>query len=50
MTALAGHVLVLNADFQALAVCSVERAVVLVMLRKAELVEAHAGRVLRSAR
>ena len=49
MTALAGHVLVLNADFQALAVCSVERAAVLVMLHKAELVEAHAGRALRSA-
>lgn len=49
MSALAGHVLVLNADYQALSVCSVERAVVLVMLHKAELVEAHAGRALRSS-
>lgn len=49
MNGLAGHVLVLNADFQALSVCSVERAAVLVMLRKADLVEAHAGRALRSA-
>ncbi len=48
MTGLAGHVLVLNADYQALAVCSVERAVVLVMLDKADLVEAHADRALRS--
>ena len=49
MSALAGHVLVLNADYQALSVCSVERAVVLMMLHKAELVEAHAGRALRSS-
>ena len=49
MTGLAGHVLVLNADFQALSVCSVERAAVLVLLRKADLVEAHAGRALRAA-
>lgn len=48
MSGLPGHVLVLNADYQALAVCSVERAVVLVMLRRADLVEARAGRVLRS--
>ena len=49
MTGLAGHVLVLNADFQALSVCSVERAAVLVLLREADLVEAHAGRALRAA-
>ncbi|HEX9951722.1 MAG TPA: HNH endonuclease [Rubricoccaceae bacterium] len=49
MNGLTGHVLVLNADFQALSVCSVERAVVLVLLRKADLVEAHAGRALRAA-
>ena len=48
MSGLPGHVLVLNADYQALSVCSVERAVVLVMLRKAELVEAQPGRALRS--
>lgn len=49
MNGLAGHVLVLNADYQALSVCSVERAVVLVMLGKADLVEAHVGRALRSS-
>ena len=48
MNGLPGHVLVLNADYQALAVCSVERAVVLVVLRKAELVEALPGKALRS--
>lgn len=50
MSALAGHVLVLNQDYQALSVCSVERAAVLVMLHKAELVAAQSGRALRSAR
>lgn len=49
VSTLSGHVLVLNADYQALSVCSVERAVVLVMLRKAELVEARPDRALRSA-
>ncbi|MFN3597476.1 MAG: HNH endonuclease [Rubricoccaceae bacterium] len=47
---MAGHVLLLNADYQALSVCSVERALVLVMLRKAELVEARPGRAVRSIR
>ena len=50
MTALDGHVLVLNQDYQALSVCSVERAVGLVFLHKAELVESRTDRVLRSAR
>ncbi|MEM1055926.1 MAG: HNH endonuclease [Bacteroidota bacterium] len=50
MSALGGHVLVLNADYQALAVCSVERAMVLVWLQKAELVAKKADRVLHSAR
>ena len=50
MSALAGHVLVLNADYQALSVCTVERAVGLVFLHKAEVVEARADRVLRSIR
>ncbi|MDX1419010.1 MAG: HNH endonuclease [Rubricoccaceae bacterium] len=50
MSALSGHVLVLNQDYRALAVCSVERALVLVFLHKAELVEAHADRHVRSAR
>lgn len=43
-----GHVLVLNQDYCALTICSVERAVVLVLMRKAELVEAHDQRFVRS--
>ena len=50
MSALGGHVLVLNQDYQALSVCSVERAMVLVWLQKAELVADHADKVLHSAR
>ena len=50
MSALPGHVLVLNQDYRALSVCSVERATVLVMLRKAELVEPRSDRMLRTAR
>lgn len=43
-----GHVLVLNRDYSALSICSVQRAIVLVHLQKAELVEAHPGRFVRS--
>ena len=43
-----GHVLVLNRDYSALTICSVQRAVVLVHLEKAELVEAREDRVLHS--
>jgi len=43
-----GHVLVLNQDYCALTVCSVERAIILVLLHKAELVEASTSRVIRS--
>jgi 5-methylcytosine-specific restriction endonuclease McrA len=50
MSALSGHVLVLNHDYRALCVCSVERAVILLILRKAELVHAEEGRALRSSR
>ena len=50
MSALRGHVLVLNQDYRALSVCSVERAVVLLFLRKVELVHAREDRVLHSAR
>ncbi len=50
MSALGGHVLVLNQDYRALSVCSVERAVVLLFLHKVELVHAHADRKLHSAR
>lgn len=42
------HVLVLNQDYSALTICSVERAVVLIHLRKAELVEATPGHFVRS--
>ena len=43
-----GHVLVLNQDYSALTVCSVERAVVLMHLQKVHLVEAADGRQIRS--
>ena len=43
-----GHVLVLNRDYSALSICSVQRAVVLVHLEKAELVEAEPDRFVRS--
>ena len=43
-----GHVLVLNQDYRALTICSVERAFVLVHLQKAELVEALPDRFMRS--
>lgn len=49
MSALSGHVLLLNQDYRALAVCSVERAMVLVILQKAEMVEVDAARRLHSA-
>ena len=47
---LSGHVLVLNQDYRALAVCSVERALVLVFLQKADLIAADDDRVVRSPR
>lgn len=43
-----GHVLVLNRDYSALSICSVQRAIVLVHLHKAEMVEAQPGRFVRS--
>ena len=43
-----GHVLVLNNDYRALTVCSVERALLLVFMRKAELVSALPDRFVRS--
>ena len=43
-----GHVLVLNQDYSALTVCSVERAVVLMHLQKVHLVEAADDRQVRS--
>lgn len=43
-----GHVLVLNQDYQALTITSVQRATVLLLLQKAELIEAEAERWVRS--
>jgi 5-methylcytosine-specific restriction endonuclease McrA len=43
-----GKVLVLNQDYEPLNVCSVKKAIVLLLLGKAELIEAYEGRVLRS--
>ena len=43
-----GHVLVLNQDYSALTVCSVQRAVILLHLQKVHLVEAVDGEVVRS--
>ena len=45
-----GHVLLLNADYSAMSVCSVERAVVLVLLQKADMLHSRDGRVIRSQR
>ncbi|MFT4604993.1 MAG: 5-methylcytosine-specific restriction endonuclease McrA [Rhodothermales bacterium] len=43
-----GHVLVLNQDYRALTICSVQRAIILILLQKAELVNAEEGRYVRS--
>jgi 5-methylcytosine-specific restriction endonuclease McrA len=43
-----GQVLVLNQDYRALTVTSVQRATVLVLLQKAELVQAERARMVRS--
>lgn len=45
---MSGHVLVLNQDYRAVTVCSVQRALVLVLLQKAELVEATPDRFIRA--
>ena len=42
------HVLVLNQDYSALTVCTIRRAIVLLHLRKADVVEANPKRVMRS--
>ncbi len=44
-----GHVLVLNLDYRAISVCSVRRAVILVLLKKAELVHDLKERSVRSS-
>lgn len=43
-----GHVLVLNQDYCALTICSVERAMILILLQKADLVETLPDRFVRS--
>jgi len=45
---LTGHVLVLNQDYRALTICSVQRALILVLLDKADLIESRTNAVLRS--
>ncbi len=45
-----GHVLLLNADYSAMSVCSVERAIVLVLLEKADMLHARGNRYVRSQR
>ncbi len=45
-----GHVLLLNADYSAMSICSVERAIVLVLLNKADMLHARGNRVVRSQR
>lgn len=45
-----GHVLVLNQDYRALSICSVERAIILVHLHKAEMVSTLPNRAIRSPR
>ncbi len=45
---MASKVLVLNQDYQAVTVCSAERAFVLVLLNKAELINARAAKAMRS--
>ncbi len=44
-----GHVLVLNRDYSAVSICSVKRAVILLHLQKAELVEGLANRWIRTS-
>lgn len=43
-----GHVLVLNQDYSALTVCSVQRAIILIHMQKVHLVEAIPGEFVRS--
>jgi len=43
-----GHVLVLNQDYQALTITSVQRAIVLILLHRAELIESERERFVRS--
>ncbi len=47
---LTGSVLVLNQSYEPLTICSVKKAIILVLLRKAEVVEVLQGRKIRSIR
>lgn len=46
--AISGRVLILNQSYEPVTVCSVQKAIVLLYLRKADMVAAARGRVLRS--
>ena len=48
MSALAGHVLVLNQNYEPLSVCSTRRAVVMMFLGKAEMIETCDGKQVRA--
>jgi 5-methylcytosine-specific restriction endonuclease McrA len=48
LSRLSGNVLVLNQNYEPLSVCSVKRAVVMVFLGKAEMIEKNDGETLRS--
>jgi len=48
MNSLAAHVLVLNQNYEPLSVCSIRRAIVLIFLGKAEMIEPWDGKVIRS--
>lgn len=50
MSALSGHVLVLNQNYEPLSICSIRRAVVMMYLGKAELIERFDGKMIRSVR
>jgi 5-methylcytosine-specific restriction endonuclease McrA len=50
MSRLSGNVLVLNQNYEPLSVCSVKRAVIMLFLGKAELIEKNDGETVRSVR
>jgi 5-methylcytosine-specific restriction endonuclease McrA len=50
MGALSGHVLVLNQNYEPLSICSIKRAVVMMYLGKAELIERFDGKKIHSVR
>ncbi len=48
MNSLSGHVLVLNQNYEPLSVCSIKRAIIMMYLGKAELIERFDGKRVRS--